>query len=524
MIYRRNLFSVVPALLSLLFLSTSCGRGEGCKSGGYSHLYEGLEFEMPVVDVPQIPSREVSLVDFGGVGDGVTLNTDAFAKAIAHLSEEGGGRLVVPSGIWFTGPVELKSSIDLHLTENAVILFSPDRALYPIIETDFEGLPTRRCESPIHAENAANVAITGLGTIDGNGAYWRPLKKSKVVSSQWKQQISKGGYVGEDEVWYPDESYLIGMNLSDKNLNVPRGEFSDAQWEEMKSFLRPVMISFRNCENVFLEGVTFPNSPFWNIHPLLCRNVVIDGIKVRNPSYSQNGDGIDIDACENVILVNSSFDVGDDGICIKSGKDAPGRDRGIPCRNLLIDNCVVFHGHGGFVVGSEMSGGVENIKVSNCRFLGTDVGLRFKSKRGRGGIVRNIYIDNMYMTDIATETILFDLFYGGVSAVEAAEAKANGKSEQPVQMEEVPAVDETTPQFRDIYISNVVCNGAARAMYFNGLPEMPVENINISNCVISSVRGIEINRSKDVTLKNVKVHPSKGESVAVNNVENFRNE
>ena len=220
--------------------------------------------------------------------------------------------------------------------------------------------------------------------------------------------------------------------------------------------------------------------------------------RIRNPEYSQNGDGIDIDACTNVILTNSSLDCGDDGICIKSGKDGDGRRHATPCQNLIIDGCTVFHGHGGFVVGSEMSGGVRNIMVSNCRFLGTDVGLRFKSKRGRGGVVEGIWIDNIYMTDIVTDALLFDLFYGGKSAVEALE---DGVQQAPGSF----PVDETTPAFRDIHISNVVCNGAARAMYFNGLPEMPVKGISISNCSFSSRKGIEIHCSEDVTIDNVKV-------------------
>ena len=384
----------------------------------FAHLYNNLPFEMPRVTRPEIPDRRVCLTDFGAVGDGVTLNTEAFARAIDALAEQGGGHLDVPAGIWLTGPITLRSNIDLHLTQNAVILFSPDKDLYPIIETSFEGLDTRRCTSPINAYREKNISITGEGVIDGSGDSWRPLKKSKVTSSQWKEKVASGGVLNEKgNTWYPSEDYIRAEQLSDKGLNVPIGEFDDEFWESVRDFLRPVMVSIRECENVLLEGPTFQNSPAWNIHPLMCTNVIVNDIVVRNPAYSQNGDGIDIESCENVILTNSSFDVGDDGICIKSGKDEDGRRRAMPTRNLLIDNCFVYHGHGGFVVGSEMSGGVENIVVSNCRFLGTDVGLRFKSKRGRGGVVRNIFIRDIYMTDIVTEPLLFDLFYGNMSAV-----------------------------------------------------------------------------------------------------------
>lgn len=484
----------------------------------FSNLYRDLPFDMPEIARPEIPERRVSLEDFGGTGDGVTLNTKAFADAIASLSAHGGGHLDVPAGIWLTGPITLESNIDLHLSANAIILFSPDKSLYPIIETSFEGLDTRRCISPINAYREKNISITGEGVIDGSGDAWRPLKKSKVTASQWKAKKASGGILNEKgDVWYPSLGYIRGEQLSDKGLNVPIGDFDEEFWNSIHDFLRPVMVSLRECENVLLEGPTFQNSPAWNIHPLMCRNVIVNDIVVRNPAYSQNGDGIDIESCENVILVNSSFDVGDDGICIKSGKDEDGRNRAIPCRNLIINNCFVYHGHGGFVVGSEMSSGVENIMVSDCRFLGTDVGLRFKSKRGRGGIVRNIYIKDIYMTNIVTEPLLFDLFYGNMSAVDAM--KQQGEYKEPEAM----PVDETTPEFRDIFIERVVCNGASRAMYFNGLPEMPVSNIYIKDCVISSRTGAQICFSKDVTLQNVRIHPEEGEPISLYKVENYRN-
>ena len=250
----------------------------------------------------------------------------------------------------------------------------------------------------------------------------------------------------------------------------------------------------------------------------MCKNLIVNRVNIRNPWYSQNGDAIDVDSCENVLIVNSTFDAGDDGICIKSGKDADGRRRARPCKNLIVDNCTVFHGHGGFTVGSEMSGGVENIKVSNCRFLGTDVGLRFKSTRGRGGVVKNIHIDNIYMKDILAEGVLFDLFYGGKSAVDAA---ADGS---PIVDEPARPVDETTPEFRDIYIRKVYCNGAARAMFFNGLPEMPVTNINITDCTVTADTGIDLRNSQDITFKNVKCFPKSGDAVSTWKVKNFTNE
>ena len=371
----------------------------------FAYLYRNLPFDMEKVHRPQIPPRQISVADYGGVGDGVTLNTDAFAKAIDVLVENGGGRLVVPKGIWLTGPITLKDNIELHVTPDAVLLFSTDRSLYPIVETVFEGLDTRRCLAPINADGAKNIAITGGGTIDGNGDSWRQVKKSKMAPSQWKELLKSGGFTnGKGDVWYPDSTSYRGSVVSDA-FNVPQGLTTDEEWNSVKTYLRPVLIGLKNCENVLLEDCLFQNSPCWNIHPLMCKNVIINNITVRNPWYSQNGDGLDVDSCEDVLVINSSFDVGDDAICIKSGKNEDGRRRARPCRNLIVDNCIVFHGHGGFVVGSEMSGGVQNISVTNCRFLGTDVGLRFKSCRGRGGVVENIHISDIVMMDIPTEPL-----------------------------------------------------------------------------------------------------------------------
>ncbi len=479
----------------------------------FDYLYEDLPFEMTKVVRPQIPAREVSVDDFGGKGDGVFLNTKAFADAIDALSQLGGGRLVVPTGIWLTGPITLKDNIELHVRPDAVLLFSTDRSLYPIVETVFEGLDTKRCLAPINADGARNIAITGGGTIDGNGDSWRQVKKEKMAPTQWKKLLKSGFTNAKGNVWYPDSTSYRGSIVSDA-FNVPQGLASDEEWESVKTYLRPVLIGLKNCENVLLEDCLFQNSPCWNIHPLMCKNVIINHITVRNPWYSQNGDGLDVDSCEDVLVINSSFDVGDDAICIKSGKDEDGRRRGMPCRNLIVDNCIVFHGHGGFVVGSEMSGGVENIKVSNCRFLGTDVGLRFKSCRGRGGVVKNIHIEDIVMMNIPTEPLLFDLHYGGKSAVEAAEEGAS-----PYDVAFVPA-DETTPQFRDIYIRDVVCSGAARAMYFNGIPEKNIENIVVEDCEIVSDKGADLRYSTGVTLSNVRITQSEGQGFSLANCRN----
>ena len=310
----------------------------GCQSNNnpgnykYEYLYKDLPFEMQKIQRPVFPDNQVSVSDFGGIGDGIKLNSEAFSKAFEALSKKGGGTLNVPAGVWLTGPIEFKSNINLHLEKGALILFSTDFSLYPLVHTVFEGLDTRRCQSPVSGRNLENVAITGEGAINGSGDAWRQLKKSKVTDSHWKSVVSSGGIVQNGDYWFPSEGSLKGFKMSD--MNVPSGDLSEEQWLEIKDFLRPVMISFISCKNVLLEGVLFENSPSWNIHPLMCENVILDNVFVRNPGWAQNGDGLDLESCINTIVTNSTFDVGDDAICIKSGKDDPGRKRARPPKML----------------------------------------------------------------------------------------------------------------------------------------------------------------------------------------------
>ena len=463
----------------------------------YSKYTQGLPFQMAEVKAPVIPNAKVTLTDFGAVGNGEVLCTDAFAKAIDQLYKMGGGHLVVPRGIWHTGPIVLRSNIDLHLEAGAVIQFAADESLYPIIKTSFEGLDTRRVQSPLSANGASNISITGQGVIDGNGQYWRPVKRQKVTDSHWKQLLATPGSVEmKPGYWVPSEGYARGEKGA--NMNVPNAT-TDEEWQAIKRFLRPVMVSLVKCKNVLLQGVIFQNSPAWNLHPLMCENIIIDNLLVRNPFYAQNGDALDLESCTNALIVNSRFDAGDDGICIKSGKDADGRRRGIPTSNVVVDGCTVFAGHGGFVVGSEMSGGVRNIMVRQCQFLGTDVGLRFKSTRGRGGIVENIFIDGISMTDIKTDALTFNMYYGGKSV---AEVLADG--DQPDTQTKMPVTEET-PIFRNIDIRNVICSAAGCAMEFNGLPEMPIKGIKLRDITIRAKKDAKFTNCQDITKQNVNI-------------------
>lgn len=477
-------------------------------------IYEGVEFDMPKVQEPTFPNYSVSVLEFGANGDGQTDNSAAIEQAISKVSEKGGGTVVVPRGIFLTGPITMKSNINLHLSDGAVILFSKNFDDYPLISTSFEGLNTYRCMSPIHAHDLKNIAITGSGVIDGNGDAWRPVKKGKLTESQWKTLIKSGGVLSADGgVWYPTEKSRAGDG--NDNFNVPDLNTKE-EHEAVKDFLRPVMVSIKGCDGVLLDGPTFQNSPAWNLHPLMSENVILRNLTIRNPWYSQNGDGLDLESCRNVLVYNNSFDVGDDAICFKSGKDEDGRKRGMPTENVIVKNNIVYHGHGGFVLGSEMSGGIRNVHVSGCTFMGTDVGLRFKSTRGRGGVVENIYISDIDMLNIPAEPIRFNMFYGGQSPV-----MEDGKNSAPTEQKaEIVPVTEETPCFKNIYMKNIRANGFGNAAFFMGLPEMNLENVTLENAVLEGKKGISIIDADGITFKNVTVKADKGPALLMHNGKN----
>ncbi|WNH11202.1 glycoside hydrolase family 28 protein [Thalassobellus suaedae] len=481
-----------------------------------TNIYEGIEFSMPKVNTTSFPDYQVSITDFGAITGGIVKNTDAFAKAINDVSIKGGGQIIVPRGIWLTGPITFKSNINLHLEDGALIVFSDDFDDYPIVKTSFEGLNTVRCISPINANNVENIAITGHGTIDGSGDAWRPVKRSKMTDSQWKNLVNSGGVLSQNgKIWFPSQSSKKGYESS-TNFNVP-DLINDDELQSVKDFLRPVMVSIVSCKKVLLDGPTFQNSPAWNIHPLMCEDVIIRNLNVKNPWYSQNGDGLDLESCKNALVYNNTFDVGDDAICFKSGKDKDGRDRGMPTENVIVKNNIVYHAHGGFVIGSEMSGGVKNVHVSNCTFIGTDVGLRFKSTRGRGGIVENIYISNIDMIHIPTEAIRFNMFYGGNSPVLEDDQNADDEKRDETLM----AVTEKTPSFKNIHMQNIRVSNSNTAVFFMGLPEMSLKNVSLKNSVFETKKGITAIDAEGITLSNVNITASNGYALTLYNSKNI---
>ncbi len=506
---------VLPVITAFVAVGMiACDSAVKEEVGDLPSVYDGVEFDMPKVEEPAFPDYSVSITEFGAIGDGQFLNTEAFASAIAHVAKKGGGEVIVPQGIWLTGPITLKSNINLHTESGALVVFSRNKDLYPLVETSFEGLNTVRCMSPINGAELENIAITGMGVFDGSGDAWRHVKRSKMTKNQWTDLVKSGGVLNEKgDIWMPSEAYKRGMESS--GMNVPENFENIEDYKTIKDFLRPVMVSIIKSNKVLLEGPTFQNSPAWNIHPLMCENLTVRNIEVRNPWYSQNGDGIDIESCKNVVLTKSRFDVGDDAICIKSGKNEDGRKRGIPSENLIIKNCVVYHGHGGVTVGSEMSGGVKNMHVSGCTFIGTDVGLRFKSTRGRGGVVEGVYISDVDMIDIPTNAISFNLYYGGLSVSEMLDQNEGSDTS-----EEVFEVTEETPQFKDIYMKNITCRGAYQAIYLQGLPEMNLENVNLENMKMVAENGLVCVDADGVNIKNLDLKTSKPPAMMFYNSKN----
>lgn len=456
---------IIISFLTLLLVSTLAAQNN------YSQYYQNLPKPMPVVQAPTIPSNKVNLKDFGAVGDGLTMNTEAFSKAISALNKQGGGHLVVPAGVWLTGLISLKDNIDLHLERNALIVFSPDKTDHiPVVNGKLDS----KAKPCITASKRKNISITGEGIIDGNGEYWRPVKRAKVSDVEWNQYKAMGGTITEQgDLWYPyNLKYL--PNVADNY---------DAQ-EKMRTHL----VRFTDCENVMIQDITLRNSPKFHFVPQRCTNVIVDNIKVICPWNAQNGDAIDIGNCKNVLIVNNTIDAGDDGICMKGGVGEKGVEDG-PCGNINIQNNIVYHAHGGFVIGSEFCGGMKNIFVHNNTFAGTDTGLRFKSRVGRGGVTEDIYISNIYMTDIKDEAIVFQCDY--VDRAVGAKLQSNKST-------------AFSPNFTDIHISNVVCRGAATGIKATGAKGM-VHGIDINNSTIFYTKtDKDISPECEIEINNVK--------------------
>ena len=354
-----------------------------------------------------------------------------------------------------------------------MILLSPDKKDH--FKTE-DGVTDNKPTPGINASNRKNISITGEGTIDGNGKWWRAVKRSKVSDAEWNQFKLMGGTISANgELWYP-------YNL--KNFD------NIANSAEAQENMRTHLIRFTSCENVLIQGVTIQNSPKFHIVPQRCNNVIIDGVTVRCPWNAQNGDGIDVGNCSNVLIINNTIDAGDDGICMKGGAGKSGLEYG-PCENINIQDNKVYHAHGGFVIGSEFSGGMKNIFVNNNTFSGTDTGLRFKSSIGRGGTTESINISNIYMNDIKDDAIVFETTYSDNPVGAKKQSKTTAM--------------EFVPDFKDIHISNIICRDVKNGITAHGEKGM-IHDITIENSTIFYTnKAKDIDTDCDIKLVNVKL-------------------
>ncbi|MBM7540706.1 glycosyl hydrolase family 28 protein [Amphibacillus cookii] len=405
------------------------------------------------IDEPIIPAYTCFLSDFGGIADGIHDNTKAFHQAISHCDQQGGGKIIIEDGIWLTGPLKLKSKIELHLKPGAIITFSPILEDYPLIKSSFEGQEMMRCQAPIDGEDLSDIAITGTGIIDGTGQYWRPTEKAR-----------NGARLLENQV--------LSQSLT------------ELDYQQIRDYLRPNLVSIRRSKRIKLKDVTFQNAPAWTIHPWCCQNVVIEGVKIRNPWYAQNGDGLDIESCCYVYVNHCQFDVGDDAICLKAGREADKKQ--MPCQHVLIENCRVFHGHGGFVIGSEMSGDVRDVKVRSCQFIGTDKGIRIKSKKGRGGVIEYIQLEKINMFNIEGEAISIRMDYTHEN--EPADPRHN----------------HLVPLTRHIWMEEILVSGANKLVNMIGLPEQPLVDITIRKLIGTADKGIQCINSQFISFIDIK--------------------
>lgn len=449
--------------------------------------------EKIIVELPSFKDRNYNILDFGAKSDIEFNNKKAIQEAIDTCSNNGGGIVIIPNGFYLTGPIELKSNVNLHLDDNAYVLFTKSKEEYPLQFTDYEGQRRIRALSPISANNCHDIALTGNGIMDGNGHLWRGIKKFKLTSKEWDRCLKKSPYVidtKEGGIWCPTKSYYEGVLKGEPDYSLPNAlELASENYD----VYRPVFVSFKNCERVLIEDITLQNSPAWNVHPLYCNNFTMRNAKIKNKFSAQNGDGIDLESCTNCEIAGTIFEVGDDGICLKSGKNKEARKIKAPTKNVWIHDCKVFDAHGGFVVGSEMSRGISNVLIENCIFAGTDIGVRFKSAMGRGGVVEDITIRNIQMNNIINEAIIFTMGYVLVNIEDEHENK-----EEKLDSEDIP-------EFKNIIMENINVSGCETAIKINGLKEKPIHDLSFNNINIKANKDIDISYAENINFNNVNI-------------------
>ena len=439
--------------------------------------WENLDEILAQINPPSFPERDFVVTEYGAVGDGKADNTEAFRKAIVACSEAGGGRVVVPEGNYLSGPIYLESNVNLHLVKEAKILFSTNPEDYlPLVFTRWEGVELMNYSPLIYAFEEKNIAVTGEGTLDGqaNETNWWPWKGKKEYG--WKE-----GTPNQND---KDKRAAL-FEMAEQGVPVEERKFGEG------FYLRPQFVQPYRCENVLIEGVTIINSPMWILNPVLCNNVTIQGVTVE--SQGPNSDGCDPESCKNVLIKDCFFNTGDDCIAIKSGRNADGRRINIPSENIVIQDCSMANGHGGVVIGSEITGGARNIFAENCKMNSPllDRALRIKTSSMRGGIVENVYMRNIEVGQVAEQVIRVNMFYEDSGAY--------------------------IPTVRNIEVKNMtVENGGEVGVLLEGYEQSPVTNVRLINVkienveepfVFSNVKDIEF---KDVVINGEEIETEKG--------------
>ncbi len=406
--------------------------------------------------------------DFGAAPDGKSLCTAAIARAVDAAARVGGGKVFVPPGQYLTGPVFLRSNLEFEVMTGATLIAAHDLKDYPTVAGRWEGINRTVYASLFTGTDLENVTISGGGVLEGQGEFW------------WEMQR---------------KTFALRRSLGLEGREPENPPDAPLRWP------RPRMIHLIRCRNVRISGLTLQNSPSWNVHPVLCQEVWMDGLRILSHEDSMNTDGIDPDSCSNVIISDCFLNVGDDCIVIKSGyRYQPGNPYP-PCENIVVSNCVFKEGHGGVVIGSETAGGVRNVAISNCVCDGTDRGLRFKTGRGRGNVVENVRACNVVMRDIAQAAIEVQMFY------------------DPAERSRPAPFNEFTPTFRNFHFSDIVVASARRAMLVEGLPESPVQSLSVRNLEVQSAQsGILCSTVRGLALENVTVRASSGVPVALSDV------
>jgi len=434
-------------------------------------------FDMPKFKRPEFPDRIFNIKDYGAVEGGNVLNRKAINKAIKAASKAGGGKVVVPAGKWLTGAIELKSNVNLHLDKDAVVLFSDKLKDYlPGVFSRHEGMECIKPSGLIYAYECENIAITGKGKMHGQGKAWWGSRGSR-------KQILDGKTV-------TDGTKRLN-ELCNKGVPVKERIFDGTQGD----FVRPSFINPIKCKNVFMEDFSVFYGPMWTINPVYCENLVVRKIFVETEGdygHTPNGDGINPDSCKNVLIEYCDVDTGDDCFTIKSGRSKDGLRVGIPCENIVIRNCHGWRGHGGVVIGSETSGGIYNIFIRDCSFDGTSRGLRFKTARGRGASIENVWVQDIKMGTIQQQAIIVNTLR---------------------YTKRYPAhpVDSNTPTYRNLNFRNITCEYSKKpAIKIVGLPEKPMKGLSFENIKIKGKNGIQIQDAGEISFKNIEIIPDSG--------------